>query len=121
MFICNNCGKPLNDGASFCDNCGAPVGNMNQQQPPPEQKPMGKQCPNCRNIIDARAKKCPYCGKNFGIGCLGAIGIAILVIVLLGILIPFLTGFFSYRAKASKPRVTPAPIVTSTYATRDIE
>ncbi len=42
MAYCNNCGHPMDDGATFCPSCGAPVARQAEgapaQQPPPQQQ-----------------------------------------------------------------------------------
>lgn len=87
MAFCKNCGQRLPEGAKFCNNCGTTTGVMKQktetvvaptQTPPTEEikkpqndEPITKRqtvydgeihkCPNCGEIIDAFAAKCPTC------------------------------------------------------------
>ncbi len=71
MKYCGGCGTPLEDGVVRCYQCGKNV------------------CLNCGTVMVLGRKKCPRCGsKSFldyaeSIGCLIAIGVVVIFILLI--------------------------------------
>ncbi len=95
---CNKCGYLLPYGSNVCSYCGtvndAAVQDQTQQQPNPapppqpnQQQPVYnqpkrklKQCRFCKQMIDKKAKFCPYCTKRQGESCLSATVFILLVL-----------------------------------------
>lgn len=103
-MYCNKCGYPLPEGSNVCSYCGNVNGTPNQnqaqtqqqpnqapppkqnfayQQPPVYQQPIknSKKCRYCQQLIDKKAKICPFCRKRQGESCLS---VTIFIFLVLG-------------------------------------
>lgn len=63
MAFCNNCGNELSNNEKFCPYCGKPIENKatDNKKQTREERMQRIKCPNCGDLIDAFAIRCPSC------------------------------------------------------------